>query len=158
MLFVKTKTSKNNYIQSSQIGVEAINRANIERADKLNVVVGDYVHVNWRKEYIHVCYTAELAKKKKKSDTFRQKPRSSQPSFNFKTKYSFYENGVIAREKLSKAALAALSKYKEIEKCYWINQIPWLWWMSVNCIWTYGRVQWSACWRCCISSYLLFQF
>ena len=46
MLFVKTKTSKNNYIQSSQIGVEAINRANIERADKLNVVVGDYVHVN----------------------------------------------------------------------------------------------------------------
>ena len=46
MLFVKTKTSENNYIQFSQIGVEAINRANIERADKLNVVVGDYVHVN----------------------------------------------------------------------------------------------------------------
>ena len=95
MLFVKTKTSKNNYIQSSQIGVEAINRANIERADKLNVVVGDYVHVNWRKEYIHVCYTTELAKKKKKTRYIQAKnPEVHNHHLTLKQSIHFMKTGL----------------------------------------------------------------
>ena len=80
------------------------------------MVIGDYVRVNYKKEYIHIWYIAEVAKKKNQSDTDRQKTRSSQPSFNFKTKCFFCGNEVTTREKLTKASSAVQSKYKEIDK------------------------------------------
>lgn len=43
------KNQKGNYIQTCQIGAEAINWASIQQGDKLNVVVGDYAYVNCRK-------------------------------------------------------------------------------------------------------------
>ena len=52
----ENEKGNNNYIQPRQIGVETLNRASIKKGDKLNVVVGDYVHVNCRKEYLHVTY------------------------------------------------------------------------------------------------------
>ena len=80
------------------------------------MVIGDYVHVSCRKEYIHVWYIAEVAKKKNQSDADRRKTRSSQTSFNFKTKCFFCGNEVTTREKLTKAASTVLSKCKEIDK------------------------------------------
>ena len=70
--------------------VDAINRASIERGDK------------------------------DQSDVDRRKTRSSQPSFNFKTKCFFFfffcGNEVNTREKLTKVSSGVLSKYKEINK------------------------------------------
>ena len=69
--------------------VDAINRASIERGDK------------------------------DQSDVDRRKTRSSQPSFNFKTKcclfFFLWKRGQHT-EKLTKASSGVLSKYKEINK------------------------------------------
>ena len=75
----ENEKGNNNYIQPRQIGVEALNRASIKKGDKLNVVVGDYVHVNCRKEYLHVWYITQVAKNKNQFDADRRENRSSQP-------------------------------------------------------------------------------
>ena len=72
-LFVKTKKAKSNYIQPCHIRIEAINRASIEWGEKLNKVVGDYVHLNCRKKYIHVWYISDVATKKNQSEVDKQK-------------------------------------------------------------------------------------
>ena len=69
----KNEKGNDNNIQPRQIGVDAINRASIERGDKLNVDNGDYVQVNCRKEYIHVWYIAKVAKKKNQSEARQAK-------------------------------------------------------------------------------------
>ena len=60
----KKEKGNSNYIQPCQIGVEAINRASIERDCKSNLVVGDSVHVNCRKSTSRFVYADRQAGKK----------------------------------------------------------------------------------------------
>ena len=111
----KNEKNDDDYIQPRQIGIDTINRVSKERGDKLNVVIGDYVDVNCRKEYINKWYITEVAKKNQ-SDADKRKTRRSQPAFDFKTKCFFCEHVVTTREKQTKAASEVLSKYGEIDK------------------------------------------
>ena len=111
----KNEKDDDDYVKPREIGINAINQASKERGDQLNVVEGNYLHVNCRKEYINKWYIAEVAKKKNQSDAERRKTRSSQPAFDFKTKCFFCGHKITEWEKKRKAASEVLSKNKEID-------------------------------------------
>ena len=82
------------------------------------MVTGDYVHVNCKKEYIHIWYIAKVAKKKDQSDVDRRKTRSSQPSFNFKTKCFFLWKRGQHTGKVNKGIIGSPIKIKrDQQKC-----------------------------------------
>ena len=101
-------------IQPRQLGIDTINRASLERKDTVSVKIGDYIHKNCRKDYIHKWYIASTASRN--SNSSLRNTRSSSMSFDFRKNCFVCGCPVTEREKESKGTSFVESRFREIDK------------------------------------------
>ena len=90
-------TGDGEFVQPKNIGINAINKASNERGDTINLKIGDYVHKNCRKEYIHKWYISQTATTNNSKENRRM--RSTSDTFDFKYNCLFCSSQITERAK-----------------------------------------------------------